>query len=76
MLQQHNAEAVKEKAMTVRSMNGPAACASTVAKLDPGITVAKTGENTLLLNLPRNIEEIDKAMEDKSLLSSITRFFA
>ena len=50
--------------------------ASTVAKLDPGITVAKTGENTLLLNLPRNIEEIDKAMEDKSLLSRITRFFA
>ena len=47
-----------------------------MAKLDPGITVAKTGENTLLLNLPRNIEEIDKAMEDKSLLSRITRFFA
>ena len=53
-----------------------AACASTVAKLDPSITVAKTGENTLLLNLPRNIEEIDKATEDKSLLSRITRFFA
>ena len=58
--------------MTVRSINGPAACASTVAKLDPSITVAKTGENTLLLN----IEEIDKATEDKSLLSRISRFFA
>ena len=45
--------------MTVRSINGPAACASTVAKLDPSITVAKTGENTLLLNLPRSIEDID-----------------
>lgn len=76
MIQQHNAEVAKEKAMTVRSINGPAACASTVAKLDPSITVAKTGENTLLLNLPRNIEEIDKATEDKSLLSRFSRFFA
>ena len=55
--------------MTVRSINGPAACASTVAKLDPSITVAKTGENTLLLNLPRSIEDIDQATQDKSLLS-------
>lgn len=62
--------------MTVRSMNGPAACASTVAKLDPSITVAKTEENTLLLNLPRKIEEIDKATADTSLFSRITRFFA
>jgi len=76
MIQQHNAEAVKEKAMTVRSINGPAACASTVAKLDPSITVARTGENTLLLNLPRNIEDIDKATADTSLMSRITRFFA
>ena len=76
MMQQHNAEVAKEKAMTVRSINGPAACASTVAKLDPSITVAKTGENTLLLNLPRNIEDIDKATADTSLMSRITRFFA
>lgn len=47
--------------MTVRSINASAACASTVAKLDPSITVAKTGESTMLLNLPRDIEEIDKA---------------
>ena len=62
--------------MTVRSINGPAACASTAAKLDPSITVARTGENTLLLNLPRNIEDIDKATADTSLMSRITRFFA
>lgn len=62
--------------MTVRSINGPAACASTVAKLDPSITVAKTGENTLLLNLPRNIEEIEKATAEKSIFSRISRIFA
>ena len=62
--------------MTVRSINGPAACASTVAKLDPSITVAKTGENTLLLNLPRSIDEIEKATAEKSIFSRISRIFA
>ena len=62
--------------MTVRSINGPAACASTVAKLDSSITVAKTGENTLLLNLPRSIEEIDKATADTSLKARFSRLFA
>lgn len=62
--------------MTVRSINGPAACASTVAKLDPSITVAKTGENTLLLNLPRSIDEIEKATADKSFRSRLSRLFA
>ena len=37
--------------MTVRSINASAACANTVAKLDPSITVARTGESTMLLNL-------------------------
>lgn len=47
--------------MTVRSINSSAACASTVAKLDPSITVAHTGTTTMLLNLPRDIAELDKA---------------
>lgn len=62
--------------MTVRSINGPAACAATVAKLDPSITVAKSGEDTLLLNLPRSIDEIDQATADTSLKSRILRLFA
>lgn len=49
--------------MTVRSINASAACAGTMAKLDPSITVARTGESTMLLNLPRDIQEIDKATE-------------
>ncbi|AQQ16304.1 hypothetical protein CGLAU_11880 [Corynebacterium glaucum] len=49
--------------MTVRSINASAACANTVAKLDPSITVARTGESTMLLNLPRDIAEIEKAAE-------------
>lgn len=62
--------------MTVRSINGPAACAATVAKLDPSITVAKTGKDTLLLNLPRSIDEIDQATADKSLRARLSRWFA
>lgn len=49
--------------MTVRSINASAACAGTVAKLDPSITVAKTGQSTMLLNLPRDIREIDAATD-------------
>lgn len=41
--------------MTVRSINASAACAGTMAKLDPSIPVARTGESTMLLNLPRDI---------------------
>lgn len=62
--------------MTVRSINGPAACAATVAKMDPSITVAKTGKDTLLLNLPRSIEEIEKATADNSLRARLSRLFA
>lgn len=62
--------------MTVRSINGPAACAATVAKLDSSITVAKTGKDTLLLNLPRSIDEIDQATTDNSLRARLSRWFA
>ncbi|MEH0147928.1 hypothetical protein V6D40_09705 [Corynebacterium sp. Q4381] len=47
--------------MTVRSIHAPAACASTVAQLEPGITIAHTEKSTMLLNLPRSIDELDKA---------------
>ena len=53
--------------MTVRSINGPAACAA---------TVAKTGKDTLLLNLPRSIDEIDQATTDNSLRARLSRWFA
>ena len=46
--------------MTVRFIHAPAACASTVAQLEPGITIAHTEKSTMLLNLPRNIDELDK----------------
>ncbi|WP_175934286.1 hypothetical protein [Corynebacterium sp. Marseille-P4321] len=49
--------------MTVRSINAPAACAATVAKLDPSITVARTGESTMLMNLPRDINQLEQATD-------------
>jgi len=45
--------------MSVRSINASEPCARTVASLDDAITVAKTGESTVLFNLPRSIEDID-----------------
>lgn len=50
--------------MTVRSIHAPAACAGTVAQLEPGITIAHTEKSTMLLNLPRSIDELDKATGD------------
>ncbi|MEX3505495.1 hypothetical protein [Corynebacterium sp. LK2510] len=45
--------------MNVRSIKASEPCARTMASLDDSITVAKTGDSTVLFNLPRNIEDID-----------------
>lgn len=48
--------------MSVRSINTQLPCARTVARLDEAaITVARTGDKILLLNIPRNIDELGKA---------------
>ncbi|SDM00325.1 hypothetical protein SAMN04488535_1531 [Corynebacterium mycetoides] len=45
--------------MSVRRINASEPCARTVASLDDNITVADTGNSTVLYNLPRDIDAID-----------------
>ena len=47
--------------MTVRRINASEPCARTVASLDDAITVAHTGNSTVLYNLPRDIDALDEA---------------
>ncbi|AWB82828.1 hypothetical protein C3B44_11215 [Corynebacterium yudongzhengii] len=47
--------------MTIRTVNADPACASTLARLDETITVARTEDNLLLLNMPRSIAELAEA---------------
>ena len=60
--------------MTIRTVNTDTACATTFARLDDSLTVARTEGNTLLLNLPRNIEdlaEVTGATEKKGVFSRL-----
>lgn len=60
--------------MTIRTVNTDTACATTFARLDDSLTVARTEGNTLLLNLPRNIEdlaEVTGATEKKGFFSRL-----
>lgn len=61
--------------MTIRSIHADGACAGTMAKLDPSITVAKSGDATRLYNLPRSIDELDQATEESGLSGLIGRLF-
>ena len=64
--------------MTVRSLNTDEACAKTFARLYDNITVARTGENVLLLNMPRNIEELAAVAQDDEqpgFLARVKKFF-
>lgn len=64
--------------MTIRTLNTDGACAKTFARLDDSITVARTGENVLLLNMPRKIEDLAAvAQEDQqpSLFDRMKNFF-
>lgn len=47
--------------MTIRTVNTKAACASTLASLSEDITVARTERSTMLLNMPRDIRDIEDA---------------
>ncbi|WP_342318645.1 hypothetical protein [Corynebacterium mayonis] len=47
--------------MTVRSIKASEPCASTFARLDGAITVARTDNATVLYNLPRDIGDIDSS---------------
>ncbi len=59
--------------MTVRSVTASGPCARTIARLDGGITVARTGESTVLLNLPRSIGEIDARVREPRRGGVVTR---
>ncbi|QPK83194.1 hypothetical protein G7Y29_10285 [Corynebacterium qintianiae] len=48
--------------MSVRRINASEPCARTVASLDNSITVADTGDSTVLYNLPRDIDAIDEVV--------------
>lgn len=48
--------------MPVRRINASEPCARTVASLDDAITVADTGSSTVLFNVPRDIDAIDRAV--------------
>lgn len=59
--------------MTIRTVNTDAACASTFARLDKSPIVAHTEENTLLLNIPRDIEDLDAVTKPKGVLGFFNR---
>ena len=51
--------------MTVRRINASEPCARTVASLDDAISVADTGNSTVLYNLPRDIDALDEAVPSR-----------
>lgn len=44
--------------MSIKTINADAACVTTFARLDDTPMVARTEDNTLLLNLPRSIDDL------------------
>lgn len=62
--------------MSVRMIHSPSiACAETVAQLDERITVAKTEQATVLLNLPRDIDAIAEKAKPKSFMQRLRESF-
>lgn len=47
--------------MTIHNVTTERACAHTFARLDDSITVARTDDKVLLLNVPRDITELQQA---------------
>lgn len=63
--------------MTIRTLdNASPACASTMARLDASITVARTDESTMLLNMPRSIDEWNEATQSQGMFSKFKNLFA
>ena len=62
--------------MTIRTVNTDTACATTFARLDDSLTVAHTEDNTLLLNMPRSIEDLAQATDAKKHSGFFRRLFA
>lgn len=64
--------------MTIRAVNANKACATTLARLDESITIARTDDNNvLLLNMPRSIDEIESAIarpRRATLIDGLRRF--
>ncbi|SES14719.1 hypothetical protein [Corynebacterium cystitidis] len=62
--------------MTSRSIdNAYPACAATVARLDNSIMVARTDASTMLLNMPRSIDELSQATQDQGFFSKLKSLF-
>ena len=61
--------------MTVRSVSASQPCARTLASLDDAITVARTGATTVLYNLPRSLEELDRNVPPARGRSVLRRLF-
>lgn len=58
--------------MTVRTITAPnAACAGTMASLSKDITVAHTEGKTLLMNMPRAIEDISAQATKRGFLARL-----
>lgn len=61
--------------MTIRSINTDSACATTFARLDDSPIVAHTDDNTLLLNMPRRLDEIAEVAEATPKKGFFARLF-
>lgn len=63
--------------MSVRMMHdAPSACAHTVAQLEERITVAKNQNSTMLLNLPRSIDELAATSRPSGVLHRLRDLFS
>ncbi|WIM67582.1 hypothetical protein QP027_10905 [Corynebacterium breve] len=63
--------------MTIRSLNDASpACATTMARLDDSITVAHTNTSTMLLNMPRSIDELEEATQSQGFFTKFKNLFA
>ena len=63
--------------MSVRMMyDAPSACAYTVAQLEERITVAKNQDSTMLLNLPRSIDELAATSQPSGVLHRLRGLFS
>lgn len=51
--------------MSINTIHSDAACATAFARLDDSPMVERTGDNTLLLTLPRNIEDLAEYTESR-----------
>lgn len=51
--------------MTIRTVSADQACAESMSRIDDAITIVHTGDRHLLLNMPRDIEELAAATQSR-----------